>query len=219
MEKAMKKIYSFLLLLTFLFTLSGCGCLRNEESPMTAPILHTPGADYNFEIHSLSAPGTEAALIFCDGEAMLASGSDTLDLQLVADYLETKSISRLRYAFYLFAPEETLLSRLPADRVYSAERTQNPAVYFAMPDAALPLGESTITFIREEHGTMLQATYRNSPYRIPLNESGKKEEYVGSPAVTVMRPSPDGTYTEIRRGSPETEGAEAPVPSPAAYRP
>ncbi len=193
-----KKFCSFLLVFVVFFVLSACSILQREAAVPT-PAAYTAPAAYDFEAHSISAPGIDTVLLFCGGEAMLIDNGSTADMQLVANYAKGKNFFRFRYAVYACAPEETVLSRLPAETVYAMENAKIPDICVAEPDAELSFGESTVGFVREENGMSVQVTYKNIPLLFPLNKNRKEGPYTGVPGVMIMRVGPDGVQSELRR--------------------
>ncbi len=194
----MKRFYLTILFLTLLFALSACSVIQREEL-MPTPITHTEPPAYDFEMHSISAQGVDTTLLFCGGEAMLIDNGSTADLQLIADYAKEKNFFRFRYAVYACAPEETVLSQLPADTVYAVGSAQNPAIFAAEPDTQFPFGESTVSFIRAENGLTVRVTYENVPLLFPLDKKREAVPHTGAPGVMIMRNGPDGVQSEIRQ--------------------
>lgn len=193
----MKKFLSFLLCSIMLFSLSGCQHLSDNSTPIPTPIRHTTWTEYNFEIHSLTATGIHTDIIFCDDDVMIVDNSTIPDLQIVADYLKQKGVSKIRYALYATLSEEKR-TLLPADRTFIAENTQDPTVEEVIFGTILPLGESTITFSEQENGIDVLANYRNSPYHVKIDKSWDANIYKGKPSVSILRASPDGVYNELR---------------------
>lgn len=76
--------------LVFLLVLTLCSC---KEQKATANIPATS----SLEIHFLDVGHADAALVLCDGEAMIIDGGNAEDSSSIYAYLESKGISHLDY--------------------------------------------------------------------------------------------------------------------------
>ena len=70
-----------------------------EESVEDAstPTVEPLPADSTFEIHYIDVGQADAALVLCDGKAMLIDGGNKADSSLIYNYLKTHSVSHLDY--------------------------------------------------------------------------------------------------------------------------
>lgn len=76
--------------------------------PVTQPVTTPPQqtTDSSFEVHFIDVGQADAALILCDGEAMLIDGGNADDSNLMYTYLKRLGITELRYVIGTHAHED-----------------------------------------------------------------------------------------------------------------
>lgn len=106
-----------LLLVLFLLVASLSGCLDLDpfasQTPDTAPSLPTPDpsptplpSGSKFEIHFIDVGQADAALVLCDGQAMLIDGGNKADSDLIYTYLKNLRLTHLDYVICTHAHED-----------------------------------------------------------------------------------------------------------------
>lgn len=118
----MKRLFSILLLLTLLFSMAGCGVLYPPVQVGTLSRTASPGPspspqasvapslppDPSFEVHFIDVGQADAALVLCDGQAMLIDGGNASDSSLIYSYLKKLSVDHLDYMVCTHAHEDHL---------------------------------------------------------------------------------------------------------------
>ncbi|MBQ8309541.1 MAG: MBL fold metallo-hydrolase [Clostridia bacterium] len=120
-----KRILSFALLLLLLF--SFCGCDLLSDTPLTDSQTETYKKEYktdrteaptqpdsednlpensSFAVHFIDVGQADAALILCDGDAMLIDGGNAEDSNLIYTYLQKLGIDHLDYVVCTHAHED-----------------------------------------------------------------------------------------------------------------
>ena len=74
--------------------------------PTTQPPTTTPPANSSFEVHFIDVGQADAALVLCDGKAMLIDGGNVEDSSLLYTYLKNHNISHLDYVIGTHAHED-----------------------------------------------------------------------------------------------------------------
>lgn len=95
-----RKLIALLLVLTWLAALSGCMVVPEETTAPTVP------ADSDFAVHFIDVGQADAALVLCDGEAMLIDGGNRGDSDLIYAYLQKLSVDHLEYIVATHAHED-----------------------------------------------------------------------------------------------------------------
>ncbi len=86
------------LLLIFAFVVAFCGCASEQpQAPVT---------DSRFAVHFIDVGQADAALVLCDGKAMLIDGGNTADSNLIYSYLKNQGIKHLDYIIATHAHED-----------------------------------------------------------------------------------------------------------------
>lgn len=96
MEKFLQLIQSLLVLLLMLFG----GETDHTPTPTAVP------TDSRIEVHFIDVGQADAALVICDGEAMLIDGGNVEDSSLIYTYLSDRNIDHLRYTVVTHAHED-----------------------------------------------------------------------------------------------------------------
>ncbi len=91
-----KRFLAFLLIFSFVFAFCGCA----GEQPQT------PVSDSSFAVHFIDVGQADAALVLCDGKAMLIDGGNTADSNLIYSYLKNQGIKHLDYIIATHAHED-----------------------------------------------------------------------------------------------------------------
>ena len=81
----MKKIFSFILLLSLLLILTGCPPLNKDDPSVTGAL----------NVHFIDVGQADCALIECNGEYILIDGGNVEDSQLVVSYLQRQGVEEL----------------------------------------------------------------------------------------------------------------------------
>lgn len=76
-----------------------------ESTPVPEPTPTLP-ADSTFEIHFIDVGQADAALVLCDGQAMLIDGGNSADSGLIYSYLQQRGISHLDHMVATHAHED-----------------------------------------------------------------------------------------------------------------
>ena len=74
--------------------------------PTTQTPTTTPPANSSFEVHFIDVGQADAALVLCDGKAMLIDGGNAEDSSLLYTYLKNHNISQLDYVIGTHAHED-----------------------------------------------------------------------------------------------------------------
>ena len=87
----MKRFFKQIFLFALILILSGCGEAENiaENGVKTE--------DSSFEVHFIDVGQADAALVLCDGKAMLIDGGNAEDSSLIYTYLKDRGIDYLDY--------------------------------------------------------------------------------------------------------------------------
>lgn len=87
----------FLICLTVIMT--GCGKMgeRKADSHTESVEVSDVGEDSFFEVHYIDVGQADAALVLCDGQAMLIDGGNRADSSLIYSYLKSRNLSYLDY--------------------------------------------------------------------------------------------------------------------------
>lgn len=86
-----KRFFPFILCLALLMS----GCMPDIEPPGTSSPTISEGS--TFQIHYIDVGQADAALVVCDGAAMLIDGGNAEDSNLIYSYLKKHDISHLEY--------------------------------------------------------------------------------------------------------------------------
>lgn len=92
--RSIKRIFA--LLLVFAFILSLCGC-SGEQTKM-------PVGD--FSVHFIDVGQADAALVICDGKAMLIDGGNAADSSIIYSHLKNQGVTHLDYIIATHAHED-----------------------------------------------------------------------------------------------------------------
>ena len=87
MERKNRSAFNCLLMILLAIFLSGCGILRQSVS----------NASSAFEVHFIDVGEADAALVLCEGKAMLIDGGNPEDSDLIYTYLKNHEITHLDY--------------------------------------------------------------------------------------------------------------------------
>ena len=119
--------------LVILLLLTSCSC---KEQETTATVSSTS----RLEIHYLDVGHADAALIICDGMAMMIDGGNAEDSSLIYAYLESKGISHLNYMICTHPHEDHVggligaLHYATVDTVYCSAETADTHVFTKFSD-------------------------------------------------------------------------------------
>ena len=112
----MKRLASMLLVIAMLFTLAGCELSEDIiTTPAEASTTETAippqsndktGQNSSFEVHYIDVGQADAALVLCDGKAMLIDGGNAEDSSLIYSYLQKLSLDHLEYIVCTHAHED-----------------------------------------------------------------------------------------------------------------
>lgn len=122
----MKRITATLLILLLL-----CGCaMKQPPAPLpTETARETQALPGDFAIHYIDVGQADAALVLCDGEAMLIDGGNVADGQLLVSYLQQQGVTELSAVVCSHAHEDhvgglaSVLAVYPTEAVYAPTRT------------------------------------------------------------------------------------------------
>lgn len=81
-------------------------CLAILVCSATGIVITADAADASFQIHFIDVGQADAALILCDGEAMLIDGGNAADSQIMYSYLQKLNITHLDYVIGTHAHED-----------------------------------------------------------------------------------------------------------------
>lgn len=115
----MKRLLKQIFLFASILILSGCGAAGNipeskkdtenvviaEKTAETANDVEKT-ADSTFEVHFIDVGQADAALVLCDGKAMLIDGGNAEDSSLIYTYLRDRGIDSLDYIVCTHAHED-----------------------------------------------------------------------------------------------------------------
>ena len=147
----MKRISSFTFLLALLSTFVLTACDADFQLP------EQPDSSYStadgsgiLEIHYIDVGQADAALVICDGEAMLIDGGNVDDSSLIYAYLQEHDISSLKYIVGTHAHEDHMGGLSGALHAAQAETafcsvTENDAKFFQNFTSALAKQGKSIT--------------------------------------------------------------------------
>lgn len=111
-----KRLFSFLLALALLFSLTACGAAELSAAAPGSSVL---------AVHFLDVGQADSALLLCDGHAMLIDGGNVADSSLVVSYLKKQGVEHLDMVVCTHAHEDHVgglsgaLNTCAADRVLS----------------------------------------------------------------------------------------------------
>ena len=88
----MRKITAITLILAAILSISSCGFLPDGQT--SAP-MDTHQAEKGFVVHFIDVGQADAALIVCDGAAMLIDGGNVADSDLIYTFLKDRGIYHL----------------------------------------------------------------------------------------------------------------------------
>lgn len=94
----MKKLLALFLCLLLAFSLLACGAPESQATP--------PPEGSSFAVHFIDVGQADAALILCDGQAMLIDGGNADDSNLMYTYLKKQGITHLDYVIGTHAHED-----------------------------------------------------------------------------------------------------------------
>ena len=81
-------------------------CIAVLLSCMTGLPAEAAGSESSFQIHFIDVGQADAALIICDGQAMLIDGGNVADSQIMYSYMQKMNISHLEYVIGTHAHED-----------------------------------------------------------------------------------------------------------------
>ncbi len=81
-------------------------CIAVLLSCMTGLPAEAAGSESSFQIHFIDVGQADAALIVCDGQAMLIDGGNVADSQIMYSYMQKMNISHLEYVIGTHAHED-----------------------------------------------------------------------------------------------------------------
>lgn len=99
----MKRIPALSLLITLLLLLSACSGIPSGQPRETAPPV---GEGSSFAVHFIDVGQADAALVICDGNAMLIDGGNAEDSNLIYTYLKKHNVGHLSYVVCTHAHED-----------------------------------------------------------------------------------------------------------------
>lgn len=165
MRKKHLRIFSFILMLCLLFT--GCtvtepimtdtpttqatgqtGVEADPSTEVTASTEATVSSDSSFAIHFIDVGQADAALVLCDGAAMLIDGGNAEDSNLLYTYLKKHDIDHLTYVIGTHAHEDHIggiagaLNYASVDTVYCPVTTYDSKAFTNFVNAAQKHGVS-----------------------------------------------------------------------------
>lgn len=105
------------------------------EVPTEPEIPSLPPEDSSFEIHFIDVGQADAALILCDGKAMMIDGGNADDSSLIYSYLKNRDIKHLDYVIATHAHEDHIgglsgaLNFATVKNVYSATKSYDSKTF------------------------------------------------------------------------------------------
>lgn len=112
----MKRLFAILLCLALILSFVGCSAAPKE--PAQVP------EGSSFQVHFIDVGQADAALVLCDGEALLIDGGNAEDSNLMYTYLKKQGITHLDYVIGTHAHEDHIgglagaLNYAAAEKVY-----------------------------------------------------------------------------------------------------
>ena len=163
----MKKIFIvFVLMIT---VLSGCAV----SQPVVPTEISISDNSY-FEVHYIDVGQADAALILCDGAAMLIDGGNVADSSLIAAYMKKLDIDYIDYVICTHAHEDHVgglsgaLSVAKAGAVYAPEIEADTKAY---QNFRLKAGEQGLQIQHSTHGNSIALGSSTVQFLGPITEN------------------------------------------------
>lgn len=154
----MKKLFSVILLLSLLLTLTGCPPMDKDDPPESGCL----------KVHFIDVGQADCALIECNGEYILIDGGNVADSQLVVSYLQKQGVEELLAVvcshahedhvgglpgvlavyrtYHVYAPTRTYSSNCFDDFVHYTDQ-QDLEITIPQPGDYLSFGGATMTVL------------------------------------------------------------------------
>ena len=154
----MKKLFSIILLLSLLLTLTGCPPIDKDDPPESGYL----------KVHYIDVGQADCALIECNGEYILIDGGNVADSQLVVSYLQKQGVEELLAVvcthahedhvgglpgvlavyrtYHVYAPTRTYSSKCFDDFVHYTDQ-QDLEITIPEPGDYLSFGGATMTVL------------------------------------------------------------------------
>ncbi len=100
----MKRFFFPVLLLAALAAALLSGCAPEDAFPAASDAV--PAQSTGLTVHFIDVGQADAALVLCDGEAMLIDGGNVADSDLIYTYLKNQNVSELKYIVGTHAHED-----------------------------------------------------------------------------------------------------------------
>lgn len=173
-----KKLYSILLILTFVLSLIGCGSLNSTDPqpPQNSSVSDTQNGTDSFsrlDIHFLDVGQGDCTLITCKDEAMIIDAGNNNKGSLVKSYLSSKNITKLKYVIGTHPDTDhiggldVVIYNFDCETIIMPDEKKDTATYRDVID-----------------------TIKNKNYKITLPEVGKTYT-LGDASFTIVSPSKD----------------------------
>lgn len=160
----MKRIMAFLTALTAVIGLSSCDIDISQFDVQSYP----------FEVHYIDVGQADAALVVCEGEAMMIDGGNVDDSSLIAAYLRRENIDKLKYVVCTHAHEDHVgglsaaLATVPAECVYAPDTGADTKAY---KNFKRKVKEQGLTLRKPEIGESVMLGSADIDFLGPVNES------------------------------------------------